>query len=344
MIFIRNFFCLIAALLLLAPGAAEATVSLAPDGVDDTTRASLVAAVRQELAKLTDSKNSDGKRNKRANYSQFFEKQDDGSYVGSVSVNTAGDTSQTTERYRLTLAPKGKGFEVTRADVVDTFTGLHRTKGATCYSFDKFNFVREGMTITASNGGVCETYYQGTVGYFMLMAPDLKYDYQIPEHVNIIQQGHDFYALREILSENHKDVMEFDPDRVTINCDIQSCEELLDSCFTGLERVAADKRTTEPVGVSSVYEPLRRRVEKNIKEIDENRRENPFRGFQRPDVAGQVVGGQRDVVHASPPLRDELRGRARRVIRPADLDVRLAHRDLDAGRASKRAGPALRPR
>ena len=95
---IRCLLCLITTVLLLAPVASSATVSLAPDGVDDKTRALLVEAVRKQLNTLTDSRNSDGKRDKRANYSQFFEKNDDGTYVGSVHVNTAGEASLTVER------------------------------------------------------------------------------------------------------------------------------------------------------------------------------------------------------------------------------------------------------
>ena len=287
MSFVRNFLHLITAGLLLAlPAAASDIISLAPDGIDDKTRSSLVAAVRGELKTLTDSKNSYGKRDKRANYSSFFEKNDDGTYVGSVNVNTAGKASLTTERYRLILAPKGDAFEVTSKEVVDTFTGLHRFQGATCYPFDTFNFSREGLTVSASNGGVCESYYQGKVNYFLLMAPDLKYDYQIPEHVNLIKTGHDFYALRDILSADHKEVMDFEPNRFFVNCDAQTCEELLDTSFTGLDRVPANERPTEDVGVSTVYAPLRVRVQKNIKETKENRRENAFSGFQRPDDIG----------------------------------------------------------
>lgn len=287
MSFVRNFLHLITAGLLLAlPAAASDIISLAPDGIDAKTRSSLVAAVRGELKTLTDSKNSYGKRDKRANYSSFFEKNDDGTYVGSVNVNSAGEASQTTERYRLILAPKGDAFEVTSKEVVDTFTGLHRFQGATCYPFDTFKFSREGLTLSASNGGVCESYYQGQVNYFLLMAPDLKYDYQIPKHVNSMKTGHDFFALREILSADNKEVMEFKPDRFSVLCDKQTCEELLDTCFTGLDRVPANERPTEDVGVSTVYAPLRARVEKNIKEIRDNRRENAFSGFQRPDDVG----------------------------------------------------------
>ena len=89
--FVRNLTSLFIAALLLVPATTGAIVSLAPDGVEDKTRALLVDALRKELGKLTDSKNANGKRDKQANYSQFFEKQDDGSYLGSLSVNTAGE-------------------------------------------------------------------------------------------------------------------------------------------------------------------------------------------------------------------------------------------------------------
>jgi hypothetical protein len=286
MSFVRSLLCLLAAALLLAQPVAASTISIATDGVDEKTRELLVDALRQELGKLTDSKNADGKRDKRADYSQYFTKNDDGTYFGSVHVNTAGETSQTTERYRMTLAPKGDAYEVTESEIVDTFTGLHRAQGGTCYSFETFNFSREGLTLSGSNGGVCEGYYLGEVYSFTVMAPDLKYDYQIPEHVSFLQPGHDYYALRELLTEEHKDVMVFEANRVLLTCDTQTCEEILDSSFTGLERVGAGQRTNEYVGAASVYEPLRERVEKYLKELDKGRRENPFAGFQRPDDVG----------------------------------------------------------
>ncbi|NIL99729.1 MAG: hypothetical protein GTN89_01960, partial [Acidobacteria bacterium] len=211
--FARHLFCLAAAVVLLAPAANGSVVTLAPDGVEDSTRAALVDAVRKELAGLTDSKNEFGKKNKSANYSQFFKKNDDGTYTGSVHVNTAGKDTQTTERYALTLSPAGDGFEVTESEVVDTFVGRFRSTAAACYNFGKFAFSREGLTLSGSNGGVCENYFQGDVNYFIVMAPDLEYDYQIPGHVNMIQKGHDFYALREILSEDFRQIIEFAPDR-----------------------------------------------------------------------------------------------------------------------------------
>ncbi|MDH3592620.1 MAG: hypothetical protein OER88_12115, partial [Planctomycetota bacterium] len=213
------------AALLLVPVATGAIVSLAPDGVEDKTRALLVDALRKELGKLTDSRNANGKRDKRANYSQFFEKQDDGTYFGSLSVNTAGESSLTTERYRVVLTPAGDAFEVSSSEIVDSFTGLHRFNGSNCYPFETFKFNREGLVVTASNGGICEGYFQGRTNYFMLMAPDLKYDYQIPEHVSIIQQGHDFFALRDILSAEHQEVIDFTPDRFSVSCDEKTCEE-----------------------------------------------------------------------------------------------------------------------
>jgi hypothetical protein len=285
--FTRIFLGLGLVVLLTLPSAA-ATYSVANDDVDQKTRDLLVHALRTELNNLTDSKNEEGKRDKRANFSQLFKKKEDGTYVGSAQVNTAGLDSMTTERYRLILAPKRDGFEVTSAEVVDTYVGMHRRNGTTCYNFDKMEFYSEGLTVTASNGGVCEGYYLGGVTHYMVMAPDLAYDYQIPEHVGLIQSGHDFYALRDLLSEQHKDVFEFDAKRFLVDCDAETCEELLNSTFTGIDRVASDERTTEDVGVSSVYEPLRERFEKDSKEIDEERKKNSFYGFVPPDEEGNL--------------------------------------------------------
>jgi len=284
--FVRHLLCAITAVFLLTLPISASTVTIATDGLDDETRTALSSAMRKELAKLTDSKNEYGKKNKRADYSRFFKTNDDGTYSGSAHVNTAGPSAQTTERYHVTLAKKGEVFEAVKTEVVDTFTGLYRTLGGACYSFDKFEFSREGMTLTASNGGVCEGYFQDEVGYFILMAPDLKYDYQIPEHVNLLQAGHDFYALRDILSEENKDVMVFDPQWFSFYCDTQTCDEILDSSFTGLDRLPKEERKAETTGLGTVYEPLRRRVDKLVKEIEQNRRENAFSGFQRPDVVG----------------------------------------------------------
>ena len=280
--FVRTFFCLIFACLFATVSVATwSSVSVATDGVDEKTRALLISAMRSDIAKLTD-----GKRDKRANYSRFFQKNEDGTYVGTAQINAAEKTSLTTERYQFILGPKGKAFEVAEANVVDSVVKLHRSLGWTCYPFETFSFSREGLTLDASNGGVCESYYQGQVSYFILMAPDLKYDYQVPEHVNLLQQGHDFYALRELLSEDHRDVMVFNPKSFSFSCDAQSCEEILESSFTGLQRVAVEGRTTEGVGVSTVYEPLGKQVEKRLRHAEEELRQNPFFGFRRADEEG----------------------------------------------------------
>jgi hypothetical protein len=271
-------------LLALTPLAAQD--SLASDGIDDATRSKLINALNAELNKLTDHKNADGQKDKRANYARVFTKQDDGTYLGSAQVNTAGLDSVTTERYRIVLAPKGDGFEVTSSEVVDTYVGMGRDNGGTCYNFDKIEFYREGLTVSGTNGGVCEGYYLGEVTGFTVMAPDLAYDYQIPEHVGILQSGHDFYALRDIISEEHADVFVFEPNRLTLQCDPATCEELLDGSFTGIERVPKEQRTKEYAGLDTIYAPLRERVEKYLKELQDNRRENPFSGFRRGAEVG----------------------------------------------------------
>ena len=281
---VRKFVCFSFALVLCSFGVAVASTE---SEIDQGTKDKLVAAVRAKLGEMTDSKNADGKRDKRAEYSQFFRALDDGNYVGSVHVNTAGNESLTTERFNVTLSPKGDGFEVTNTEVVDTFTGLFRNRGLNCYPFEKFNFDREGLKMTATNGGMCEQYYQGEVSAFLIMADDLKYNYTIPEHVGILQQSHDFYSLKDILWGDHAAVFKFDAARFRITCDAETCEELINESFTGMDRVSKEERANAPdVPSGGVYAPLIDRVEKQSREILDARKENPFSGFRPPAIPG----------------------------------------------------------
>ena len=188
--FTRHLSCLILAVFLLVPPSGASSVSIEADGIDEGTRASLTDALRKKIGDLTQDEKS-----KSANYSKQFTRNEDGTFTGSVHVNTAGDTSLTTERYRMSLAPQGERYEVTEAEVVHTFTGLFREQGGACYSFDKFSFSREGLTLSGSNGGICEGYYQGQVYGFTVMAPDLEYDYQVPQHGHIAGRFHHYGVI-----------------------------------------------------------------------------------------------------------------------------------------------------
>jgi hypothetical protein len=282
----RRVICVLAASFILAGGLAPAAFASA-DGIDQKTKDLLIQAVRSKLGELTDSKNSDGERDKRAEYSQYFKTSEDGSYVGSIHINSANEFDMKTERYEVTLVPDGGGFTVSNVEVVDQLTGLYRTQGLTCYPFEGFKFKREGLSMTADAGGMCEWYFQGEVSRVVVMGENLKYGYEIPEHVGLLQQNHDFFSLKKILFKDHPEVFDFNPKYFDFSCDGASCEEILNESFVGLQRISPEERANasdEPG--PGTYAPLAKEVSKVSREVRQARKENAFSGFQPAPLEG----------------------------------------------------------
>jgi hypothetical protein len=277
----------VASLLVVAFFAAGSiSVVGASDELSYELRSELSAAMQQKLRELSNIKDANGNENVRGTYSKDFRKVDDDTYMTSVHVDTAEPTTMITERFDVTLKREGGRWSIASEELRDTQKLLHRVSGYACYPFDSFSFDKEGLRLSAKNGGVCEYYYEGTVSGFDLMGAggtDHSYEYSPPEHLNLIQQSHDFYALDKVLKQDHSDELEFNAKGFTFNCDPETCEELLNTAFTGLERIAPEERKpgTE-IYREGIPNELRRYFQKEIAEIKKDRKENAFRHYRRP--------------------------------------------------------------
>jgi hypothetical protein len=278
--------CLATRLLILAWLAtcltATGPAALAADPLPDALQEALERPLREKQGQVAKTESADGIHNQRAVFSRDFRKVDDSTFLGSMHVSTATSTQMITERRELTLKKAGGKWIIAEERVVDTHAGLYRWRGYNCYPFDEFLFDREGLRMSATNGGVCVFYLEGGVTGFSVVSDDMSYEYVPPEHLNMIRQGHDFYALHEFIMEDHERELLFEPDRFEVNCERDSCEELLAECFTGLVRLPASERTPDahsiPAELDSGVGKLTRR---QVREVEKSRRENPFQGFNR---------------------------------------------------------------
>ncbi|HXV77353.1 MAG TPA: hypothetical protein VD788_13625, partial [Candidatus Polarisedimenticolaceae bacterium] len=227
-------------------------------------------------------KNDDGVSFKSAGYSRTPRKVDDGTYVFSAHVNTANRNHQLTERMELTVKHAGGDrWELADQQVVDSHVGLYRATGMACAPFASFSFEREGIELTASNGSVCEAYFEGRVSSFVLRADDLAYDYAPPEHAALAPTGKDFYALHELARRTHQSQLGIRPAAAFVRCDVTTCEELLEQRFTGLERKPADERAS--VGYDRTVADWIRPV---VDDVLKARKEDAFSGFRVLDEPG----------------------------------------------------------
>ena len=148
----------IVALLVLAFFFATAPLTAESTGVDmtDDFRNLLAQATQTWITDQCEaSKNSDGIKNKRGYFSREFRSESDGVYRTTVHIETAGDVTKTSERFSVTLTGSGETWEVSDSELKDSYAGMHRESGAACVPFDKLNFDREGLELTASGGSVC---------------------------------------------------------------------------------------------------------------------------------------------------------------------------------------------
>lgn len=243
-------------------------------------RQALEAPLKKKLGDLSSQKNSDGVATRRGTYSKLFRKVDDSTYLASFTQDTAGETTLTTERLDITLKKAGNDWKVAEEKVVDTYAGLHRTLGSRYYPFDSFSFEEGGLKISAGKGAVWEGYYEGTVAGFILAGDNLTYTYTAPQYL-------DYYAIQATLRKDYPKALVFDPQRVWVGCDPETCEKLLTTCFKGLDRKPATGTASVDEGVGTyVPERLRSAVDKQSEEIRKDRRENAFAHFRRPYPAG----------------------------------------------------------
>jgi len=265
-----------AVLMMLAATGPVAAADL-PDG--------LFVPVDAWVEKLTkESKNADGQATKKAVYSKTPRQVDDSSWEVSLHVNTAEADRQVTERYAIPVQKNAQGkWALGEPKVVDTYVGLFRNVGMSCYPFERFDFDQEGLKLVAGAGTVCERYLDGEVVNFAVRADKLDYKYEPPARAIVTGgTGHDFYAQYKLLARDHSQELEFDAVAFAFSCDPRTCEDLLTKRFVGLTRGAPDERaaaTLEGGRGQSWIAPLLDRTRKE-------RQENAFAHFRAKDYPG----------------------------------------------------------
>ena len=243
----------------------------------------LYVPVKEWAKKVEESKNADGVKNKYATYSKRPRKVDEGTYLVTVHVNTAEEGQQVTQRYDLTLrkAAGGKGWTVGEEKLLDTYIGLYRTTETLCYPFDKFAFNREGLDIAAGAGEVCVSLIEGKVQSFVAHGGGMTYKYSPPPHAALVPTGHDFYATHKVMARDHSSELVFPPAAFHVQCDTQTCEELLAQCFTGLKR--APRGSGDAPAVAG---PQPAWVRSQTDRTDSERKADAFAHFRPKDYPG----------------------------------------------------------
>jgi len=276
----KGLVCLTIAIgLFCASGAALA--SIPSSDLPIQTQEALEESVKKWIGEQAgESKNQYGKKNKRGYFSRDFKKEDEETFAATVHIETGGEVSKKTERFLLTLKKNGKGYDVVGDELQDTYVGLHRETHSRCYPFDKFDFDREGIDLRATNGTVCLDFYQGRVVNFRVHGEGMTYKYAPPEYAQALHINRDFHSVFEGLKKDHTRELEFDPAAFLVDCDPDSCLELLEEHFTGLTR--AENDGADSTGTFEATPGDRALVEYNQR----MRRENPFAHFRRPSQPG----------------------------------------------------------
>jgi hypothetical protein len=243
--------------------------------------------VQKWIGELAEEKNEFDKPVKKGAYSRYPKKVDDNTYTITVHVNTSKDTEQHTERWLVTLKRDagGKSWTIAEKEVKESYVGLYRTNGGACYPFERLSFDREGLKITATNGTMCEEFFRGQVSGIAFNADDLRHEYTVPDHATRLHVGHDFYALHELLAKDHSDQLAFKPAWGAIECDVETCEELIGEMFTGLTRKAPEDRHKarwQEIDIAQQPTWIRKTFDDTLKEW----KKDAFAGFRALDPPG----------------------------------------------------------
>ncbi len=248
-------------------------------------RQQLLEPVRKWAGELTKEKNADGRKFRRVAYSRSPRKIETDTYELTAHVNTAEPIQQTTERFTLTVKKENKKWILADEQVADTVVALYRTSGAACFPFESFQFDREGLTLSATNGSMCAEFLQGEVVQFGVHSADLRHKYEPPSYVQRVGTGHDFLAIHDHVSKRHGAQLNYEPAAFSFRCDVRTCAGLIEEGFTGLALPAVEESKAFTYDPESVDEWARRRVEETIKD----RKEDSFRGFRELDREGEAT-------------------------------------------------------
>ncbi len=250
----------------LLPPAAASSVPVPLDVYE-----SIDALMQNKVGDLLSQKNADGVVIARGSYSPDFRMVNDSTYAVTFFRYRAEKDSAKVERLLLTVSRGAdKRWSVTKEEVQDTYDGLHRSvrEEDEFYRFDKFAFDRYGMKVTATNGSFYKTSFMGKPSSFTLMADDLKYEYAPPKNLNL---GY-YERYKQVMMKEYPQYFVFDPEMVFANGDAASCEEILQTAFTGLKKVSKGETASK---LQHQYDDMFTDWTKNLKD-------NGFFAFRRP--------------------------------------------------------------
>ncbi len=256
----------------------------------------VIAALKDKKKELGDIKDENDKKLKRVSHGKLPRKVGDDTYELPFIVRTAEPTKQVVERFKMTIGPdpdKKGAYKLVNEELEHTWDGIRKSNGKRCFEFGQFNFERYGMKMSASNGAMCEEYYEGGVERFWLISDDLAYTYDPPD------QERDLYQLWQIhkMNTDLKKQVVVEPELFDFQCDLDSCEEIIKSSFKGLNR--PDPPTPEEAASWDDPNPdtLPAQVQAEMrKRLEGSDKAGPFSGFRRPDFEGNswFVAGVRE--------------------------------------------------
>lgn len=264
------------ALLLLAPAlvrAADAPSSASAyedELIPSDVRSELEGVLQDKVKALRDEKDKTGQPYRRGSFSKFFHKVDEDTYQVAFHRDSAGKDRLLTERFLLTLKRNGSKWTIASEDLKDSYDGLTRLAPGEeeFYRFDSVAFDREGMKVSCGPGHLVKASRAGKTEYFAFAGSGLQYEY-LPPTIESTVEPRKYQQLYEKLKRDHASEVLFEPDLVTIECDPQSCEDML-ATFKGL--AAGTMESLEP--------RLRNRYDDAQKVLRKARKDNPFSGFQ----------------------------------------------------------------
>ena len=247
----------------------------------------VITPVQIWVAKSTKDRNADGVNHRRGVVSKLPKKIDDETYELTVHIATAESNHVLTERYRVTVKKSGGSWEVAENEVVDSHVALYRETGGGCFPFKEFKFDREGLKMAAKDGHMCEWYLEGRISGFALSADEVTYGWQPPADVSLIQHnGHDFYALHKLMAKDHSADLVYEPAGIFFDCDVDTCDKLIEESFVGLDHASPEKR------IDFDYEADEPNVPpwagRLMRDEYKGRRSNAFKGFRPLDRPGNV--------------------------------------------------------
>jgi hypothetical protein len=268
---------LVAVAALLALGGAAA--ARASDDTPADVREGIEIVLKNKVADLLSQKDKDGVSTKRGTYSRSFRKVDDATYLATFHVDTvepSPDDPKTdrlrTERYELTMKGfAGSPWKIAREDLKETSANLYRgwSDSGEFFQFDNLAFDQEGMKVSATKGLLWMNVRQGKPQGFTLFADDLAYAYTPPQETGY------YNLIKARIVKEHADDLVFRPERLEVRCDATTCAELFPKILTGLKKVGGDVAGSG-IGITPTF---RASFEKESKDIEKIRRDNPFSGF-----------------------------------------------------------------